>query len=246
MTGPDRTELPGERRSDGSSERVGVLIVDDHPLVRQGLSSLIRQTTDLFICAQAGDAASALSALENARPDVAVVDLSLRGSNGIDLIKEIRRRAPQIDVLVLTMHDEAFYAERSLRAGARGYVMKGEEPDEVLDAIRRVRRGEVYVSPRLHSDMLRRAAQAQDGSGQSKASDPTAVEALSDRELEVFDLVGRGFRTSEIAERLCVSVKTVETHRHRIKEKLGLRTGQQMVRYAIRWVEATQSSPGNV
>src|SRR5690606_33100092 len=143
--------------SEAPRDRVGVLIVDDHPLVRQGLSSLIGQTADLFICAQAADSASALSMLDEARPDVALVDLSLRGSNGIDLIKELRRRAPQIDVLVLTMHDEVFYAERSLRAGARGYVMKGEEPDEVLDAIRRVRRGEVYVSPRLHSELVRRA-----------------------------------------------------------------------------------------
>lgn len=245
MASPSPSEAP--------RERVGVLIVDDHPLVRQGLSSLIGQTADLFICAQAADAASALSMLDEARPDVALVDLSLRGSNGIDLIKELRRRAPQIDVLVLTMHDEVFYAERSLRAGARGYVMKGEEPDEVLEAIRRVRRGEVYVSPRLHSELVRRAAQAgcdapgaARGSGRSRAADPSPVENLSDRELEVFDLVGRGFRTSEIAERLCVSVKTVETHRHRIKEKLGLRTGQQMVRYAIHWVEAAQTSPGDV
>jgi DNA-binding NarL/FixJ family response regulator len=244
--------MSGPRRSQPREERVGVLIVDDHPLVRQGLASLIGQTADLQICAQAADAASALLALDESNPDVALVDLSLRGSNGIDLIKEIRRRAPQVDVLVLTMHDEAFYAERSLRAGARGYVMKGEEPDEVLDAIRRVRRGEVYVSPRLHSELLRRAAQACSdsgthavgSSGSADASDPSAVESLSDRELEVFELVGRGFRTSEIAERLCVSVKTVETHRHRIKEKLGLRTGQQMVRYAIRWVEAGALTPG--
>lgn len=227
-----------QEASSSDPSRVGVLIVDDHPLVRQGLASLIDQTPDLFICAQAADAAGAIVALESASPDVVVVDLSLRGSNGIDLIKEIRRRAPQMDVLVLTMHDEAFYAERSLRAGARGYVMKGEEPDEVLEAIRRVRRGEVYVSPRLATELVRRAAASAASEG---ASDPSAVERLSDRELEVFELIARGLKTSEIAERLFVSVKTVDTHRHRIKEKLGLRTGLEVVRYAIRWLEAAQA-----
>lgn len=212
-------------------DRMGVLIVDDHPLVRQGLTSLINRSPDLRVIGQAPDSKGALAIMAEEEPAVAVVDLSLAGGSGIDLIKEIGKRHPSVIVLVLTMHDELFYAERALRAGARGYVMKGEETDEVLEAIRRVRKGEVYVSEHLHSTLVQRAASP----GPNAPS--SAVENLSDRELEVFELVGRGQPTREIAKQLTVSVKTVETHRHRIKEKLGLSTGTQMVRYAIRWVE---------
>lgn len=214
-----------------ADERMGVLIVDDHPLVRQGLTSLINRSPDLQVIGQAEDRQGALACMAEREPAVAVVDLSLAGGSGIDLIKEISKRHPSVVVLVLTMHDELFYAERALRAGARGYVMKGEETDEVIEAIRRVHKGEIYVSEHLHSTLVQRAA----APGPNAPS--SAVESLSDRELEVFELVGRGQPTREIAKKLTVSVKTVETHRHRIKEKLGLSTGTQMVRYAIRWVE---------
>ncbi|MEX1366290.1 MAG: response regulator transcription factor [Nannocystaceae bacterium] len=214
-----------------NDERVGVLIVDDHPLVRQGLTSLINRSDDLQVIGQAPSGPEALKLMEEREPQVAVVDLSLAGGSGIDLLKEIGKRHPSVISLVLTMHDELFYAERALRAGARGYVMKGEETDEVLEAIREVLKGEVYVSKHLQSVLVQRAADP----GPNAPS--SAVESLSDRELEVFELVGRGQPTREIAKQLSVSVKTVETHRHRIKEKLGLSSGTQMVRYAIRWVE---------
>lgn len=218
-------------------ERVGVLLVDDHPLVRQGLASLINRSQDLRVIGQAPSSQEALKLMEEQEPQVAVVDLSLAGGSGIDLIKEIGKRHPSVTVLVLTMHDELFYAERALRAGARGYVMKGEETDEVLEAIRQVLKGETYVSEHLHSVLVQRAADP----GPNAPS--SAVESLSDRELEVFELVGRGQPTREIAKQLSVSVKTVETHRHRIKEKLGLSSGTQMVRYAIRWVERQAGAP---
>ncbi|MCH9683134.1 MAG: response regulator transcription factor [Deltaproteobacteria bacterium] len=226
-----------QQDSAGSDERLGVMIIDDHPLVRQGLASLINKSSDLRVIGQAPDSQKALALMAEKEPDVAVVDLSLAGGSGLDLIKEIGRRHPSVTVLVLTMHDELFYAERALRAGARGYVKKGEETDEVLEAIRQVRRGEVYVSESLRSTLIQRAADP----GPNAPS--SAVESLSDRELEVFELVGRGEPTREIARMLSVSVKTVETHRHRIKEKLGLSTGTQMVRYAIRWVEREAGAP---
>jgi len=218
-------------------DRVGVLIVDDHPLVRQGLTSLINRSDDLRVVGQAPDSQTALALMAENLPDVAVVDLSLAGGSGLDLLKEIGKRFPSVISLVLTMHNELFYAERALRAGARGYVMKGDETDEVLEAIRKVRKGEVYVSEHLHSVLVQRAADP----GPNAPS--SAVESLSDRELEVFELVGSGQPTREIAKQLTVSVKTIETHRHRIKEKLGLSTGTQMVRYAIRWVERQAGSP---
>lgn len=225
------------RDASADDERVGVLIVDDHPLVRQGLAMLINKSPDLRVIGQAADTQGALALMAEKEPAVAVVDLSLAGGSGLDLLKEIGRRHPTVITLVLTMHDELFYAERALRAGARGYVMKGEETDEVLEAIRQVRKGEIYVSEHLRSTLVTRAADP----GPNAPS--SAVESLSDRELEVFELVGRGQPTREIAKQLSVSVKTVETHRHRIKEKLGLRSGTEMVRYAIRWVEREAGSP---
>ena len=225
------------RDASTADDRVGVLIVDDHPLVRQGLAMLINKSPDLRVMGQAADTQGALALMAEHEPEVAVVDLSLAGGSGLDLLKEIGRRHPSVLTLVLTMHDELFYAERALRAGSRGYVMKGEETDEVLEAIRQVRKGEIYVSEHLRSTLVQRAAEP----GPNAPS--SAVESLSDRELEVFELVGRGQPTREIAKQLSVSVKTVETHRHRIKEKLGLRSGTEMVRYAIRWVEREAGSP---
>lgn len=218
-------------------DRVGVLIVDDHPLVRQGLAMLINKSSDLRVIGQAADTQGALALMAEKEPEVAVIDLSLAGGSGLDLLKEVGRRHPSVLTLVLTMHDELFYAERALRAGSRGYVMKGEETDEVLEAIRQVLKGEIYVSEHLRSTLVQRASEP------GPNAPTSAVESLSDRELEVFELVGRGQPTREIAKQLSVSVKTVETHRHRIKEKLGLRSGTEMVRYAIRWVEREAGSP---
>jgi DNA-binding NarL/FixJ family response regulator len=212
------------------TSRIRVLVVDDHPLVRQGLEHLINQSPDLQACAGAAGYDEALAVLDDAAPDVAVVDLSLAGQSGLDLIRELCKRRPSMPVLVLSMLDETVYAERALRAGARGYIMKGEETDEVLDAIRRVTRGEEYLSPRLRAD--------------PNVSNPaSSLERLSDREFQVFELIGRGLATRGIAKNLGVSVKTVETHRYRIKEKLGLGAANEVVHFAIRWVEKQRQSP---
>jgi DNA-binding NarL/FixJ family response regulator len=218
----------------GEFRRVRVLVVDDHPLVRQGLEHLINQSSDLEACAQASDCDEALAALDQTNPDVAVIDLSLAGDNGLDLIRELGKRCPGLPVLVLSMLDESVYADRALRAGARGYIMKGEETDEVLDAIRRVTAGEQYLSKRLG---------ANPSLGLPGRGPEALLERLSDREFQVFELIGRGLATRGIAKNLGVSVKTVETHRYRIKEKLGLGSANEVVHFAIRWVEKHRQSP---
>lgn len=215
------------RHREAGDDRLGVLIVDDHPLLRHGLSHIIDGTPDFVTCGQAANISSALEVLERAAPHLAVVDLSLGSGSGLDLIREIRRRRPKLGVLVLSMLDEAVYADRALRAGADGYIMKGAETSELLDAIRRVSTGHRYLSPRLREDMA--AAGEEHGSHR--------VRRLTDREFAVFEGIGRGLGTRDIARRLGVSVKTVETHRLRIKEKLGFKAATEMVHYAVRWLE---------
>jgi DNA-binding NarL/FixJ family response regulator len=206
-----------------------VFIVDDHPLVREWLASLVAREADLVICGQAEDAATALASVPLARPDLIVVDLSLNRSSGMELIKDLRAQASTAQILVLSMHEEANIAERALRAGARGYILKGETASQVIDAIRAVLAGQFYVSASLMSQL---AGLLFSGTARSTGS---PVETLSDREIEVFQLRGQGRVTKEIAEQLKVSVKTVETYEARIKEKLGLRTAGELVREAVRW-----------
>jgi DNA-binding NarL/FixJ family response regulator len=220
---------PGSPEAE-QAERIRVLVVDDHPLVRQGLEHLINQSPDLVTCGLAADADEALALAGTTDPDVAVVDLSLAGGSGLDLIGELGKRWPSLPVLVLSMLDETVYAERALRAGARGYIMKGEETDEVLDAIRQVKAGKQYLSPRLRPQ----AASAEDAIAERRLS---PLDRLSSREFQVFELIGRGLATRDIAKTLGVGVKTVETWRHRIKEKLGVKGAHEMVHFAIRWVE---------
>ncbi len=205
-----------------------VLIVDDHPIVRQGLTQLIERVDDLEVCGEAHDAASAAEAIDALEPDVAIVDLMLEGSSGVALIKELKRRRPDTPLLVLSMHDEAVYAERALKAGAHGYIMKEAATSQMLTALRRVLAGEVYVSERMGARILRRmvGGSASDG-----------IEQLSDRELEVFQWLGRGLSVNEIAERLKVSPKTVESFRAHIKDKLDLANSAEVVRVAVRWFE---------
>lgn len=210
--------------------RARILIVDDHPVVRQGLALLIDQQDDLSVCGEAEDASHALSAIEALKPDLALVDVSLKGTDGIDLTKDIKTRFPSLPVLVLSMLDESFYAERALRAGARGYVMKQEATDKILTAIRRVLSGEVFVSERMVNRLLSKMA----GDTETNAESPVAL--LSDRELTVFQLIGRGYSTSRIAEELHLSVKTVETHRAHIKEKLHLSDAADLARCAAQWM----------
>jgi DNA-binding NarL/FixJ family response regulator len=205
-----------------------VLIVDDHPIVRQGLTQLIAQASDLEVCGEAADAATAVLAIDELHPDVAVVDLMLKESSGIELIKDIKSRCPDVRVLVISMHDEAVYAERALRAGAHGYIMKEEATHKVLTAIRRVLAGDVYVSDEMVGRILRRMV----GGNQSDG-----IDRLSDRELEVFQWIGRGLSVGEIADRLKVSPKTIESYRSHIKEKLSLATANEVLRVAVSWLE---------
>ena len=209
------------------SLRAAILIVDDHPIVREGLVRVIDQTPDLSVCGQAENVAQALAVLEKAKPAIVIVDISLGGQNGIELIKDIRVREPDLPMLVHSMYDEAMYAERCLRAGAKGYVMKQEPPTKLLEAVRQVLKGDVYLSEAMTKQMLARMSGGQANKGTSPA------ELLSDRELEVFELLGRGFRTKEIASQLHLSDKTIQTYREHIKEKLQIKDAVSLVRHAV-------------
>lgn len=209
-----------------------VLVVDDHPIVRQGIAQLINREDDLAVCCEAGDAEQALEELARRPCDIAIVDMSLPGISGIELIKTLRVRHPAMPILVISMHDESLYAERALRAGARGYIMKQEATEKVLTAIRRILHGETYVSDRMHAKILQRII---DNRSETPAS---PVSHLSDKEIEILRLIGMGLGTSDIARELNRSVKTVEAHRANIKEKLDLKTATELVRFAVQWVES--------
>ena len=208
-----------------------VFIVDDHPLVRDGLSTLINQEADLEVCGTAEDASSALAAMAASRPHIALVDISLKNKSGLELIKDLKIQAPEMAVIVVSMHDEMLYAERALRAGARGYVMKRETTRNVLAAIRRVLEGGVYLSDSVVAKMATLVA----GQRERESAGAERVEQLSDRELEVFRLLGRGKSTSEIARILNINYKTVQAYCARAKEKLGLTTAIELRRAATRW-----------
>ena len=211
-------------------EPAKVLLVDDHPIVRQGLAQLLEQENDLIVCGEADDARGALEAIDRLKPDIAIVDIMLKDINGIELIKKIKSRLGKLPVLVMSMHDESLYAERALRAGARGYIMKEEATDKMLIAIRKVMQGEIYLSEGMISRILHRLAD-----GKSQADSP--LDRLSDRELEVFQLIGEGLGTRQIAERLTVSVKTIESYRAHIKEKLELNTSTEVMHQAVQWLQ---------
>jgi DNA-binding NarL/FixJ family response regulator len=206
-----------------------VFIVDDHPLMRQGLSLLINQQQDLEVGGWAEDAETALQAIANNRPSVMIVDISLNGSDGLDLLKTIRSFDGTLPVLILSMHDESVYAERALRAGANGYIMKQQATEEVLAAVRRILNGGVYLSDGMSNKILQQYV------GGVPASASSRISNLSDRELEVFCLVGEGRATREIANQLRLSVKTIETYQAHIKEKLVLRSGRELIQQAIQW-----------
>ncbi|MEN6616440.1 MAG: response regulator transcription factor [Syntrophorhabdus sp.] len=209
-----------------------ILIVDDHPILRKGLALVINQELDLAVCAEAENAQQAIESIEKDIPDMAIVDISLPGIDGIELIKELRMRHKDIPVLVVSMHDETLYAERSLRAGARGYIMKQEALDKLLIAIRKVLDGEIFVSERITTKMLEKFVSVE---GVNQATSP--IDLLSNRELTVFRLIGQGNKTRQIAERLHLSIKTVESYRAHIKEKLKLNDGTDLLKYAIQWVQ---------
>ena len=208
-----------------------IFIVDDHPLLRRGLSELINRESDMTFCGEAEDSPSALKAISMIKPDLVIVDISLKGYNGIELIKNLKAIDPKVQILVLSMHDESIYALRVLKAGAKAYVMKQEVVDKVMEAIRRIRAGKVFVSERVASRMLDHVAVGGDPAQDSP------VDMLSDRELEIVNMIGSGLPTREIAARLHISIKTVESHRARIKEKLDIKNAIQLVQFCVRWVE---------
>ena len=212
-----------------SARKSRIFLVDDHPIVRQGLSLLIDREPDLMVCGVADGAASALNAMANAMADVLVLDISLEGPDGLELLKTIRVKQPHLPVLILSMHDELIYAERAMRAGANGYIMKQEATEKVLVAILKILEGKVYLSDRLTNTMLQHYAR-----GVSPANSSSLVN-LTDRELEVFRLIGEGHGTRQIADELHLSVKTIESYQAHIKEKLALRNARQLLQHAIEW-----------
>ncbi|MBV8781407.1 MAG: response regulator transcription factor [Phycisphaerae bacterium] len=205
-----------------------VLLVDDHPIVRQGLTQLINAESDLIVSAEASSAREAMQKLEGALPDIVIVDISLEDRNGVELIKDIVARHPRLPCLALSMYDETMYGVRVLRAGGRGYVMKQEAPTKVVAAIRRVLQGHIYVSENMATRLVDQYVMTTNA-----PTSPTSE--LSDRELEVLTLIGRGLGTREIAEKLFLSVKTIEAHRERMKEKLKLKSGPELIRYAVQF-----------
>jgi len=214
------------------SGKIRVFVVDDHPIVRQGLSQLIDRDPGMRVCGEAEDARAALEAIETLKPDIMIVDVALQGPDGIELLKTIRARDSKLPVLMLSMHDESLYAERALRAGANGYIMKQEATERVLVAIRQILGGEVYVSDRMAQKMMHQFI------GRSGMAKRSTMEELTDRELEVFRLIGQGHGTRQIAEELHLSVKTVESYYAHIKEKLSLKNARELVQRAVQWVSS--------
>lgn len=209
---------------------INVLLVEDHPMFRERLASIISKRGDMSVCGEADNVQDGLRLAETLRPNIAIVDITLRGSNGLDLLKDLKARGIDMPVLVLSMHDEAIYAQRVLRAGARGYITKYEASSEVMVAIEQVLNGEVYLSRRMTAQMLGRLAAGK------KSGEAGDVSALTDRELEVFQRIGRGETARDIASGLHVGATTIDTYRARIKEKLGLRNGSELQRRAMEWV----------
>ena len=209
-----------------------IVIVDDHPLFRKGLEELIHSEGSFAVCGEAGNAAEAMEVIRKLNPDLAIVDLTLPGANGIELIKNTRAEFPKLPILVLSMHDESLYALRALRAGAEGYVMKHEAMANVIQAIHEVFNGRPYLSPAMAAQVITKFAH-RDAEG---AADP--VERLSDRELEILELIGKGNEVRQIAKLLHLSPKTVETHRAHIKDKLDLKNSREVARFALQWLSA--------
>jgi DNA-binding NarL/FixJ family response regulator len=214
---------------DVQAKKYRVLLVDDHPIVRQGLALLIDREADLSVCGEADGAHAAFHAIETLRPDIVLLDISLNGPDGLEVLKEIRMKSGSLPVLILSMHDESIYAERAMRAGANGYIMKQEATEKVLIAIRRILQGDVYLSDRLTTTMLQQYVRG----GAHARSSPLLN--LTDRELEVFRLIGEGHGTRKIADDLHLSVKTIESYQAHIKEKLALRNARELVQHAIEW-----------
>ena len=212
------------------------MLVDDHPIVRQGLRLMIDLEPDLVVCGEAQSEREARTAIRELQPDVVVVDISLAQGDGLELVRDAHAQHPELPMLVLSMHDELLYAERALRAGAKGYVMKQEATEKVMEGIRRVLAGELYVSEKMAARLMSQAVSSKG------APEENPLSRLSDRELEVFTMIGHGVGTREIAKKLFLSVKTVEAHREHIKEKLNLKNGTELMRFAVQYT--LQEAPG--
>ncbi|MFB3892127.1 MAG: response regulator [Phycisphaerae bacterium] len=207
-----------------------LVVVDDHPIVRRGVVQIIEGEADLTVVGTAEDSKGAMAVIEECSPDAVVTDITLKGSSGIDMIREIAARWPKLPVIVFSMHDESFYAERVLRAGARGYVTKGDPSQKLIDGIHRVMTGEVYVSDKVAAKMLQGMVEGPRQTG------GFPIDSLSDREFEVFGLIGEGLQTRDVAGKLKLSIKTVESHRENIKRKLGIENATELLQRAIHWV----------
>lgn len=214
------------------AKSIPILVVDDHPLIRSAIRSLVEAQVEKAVCIEAASAKEALAKAAAQKTAAAIVDVSLPDKSGIDLIRSLKMRHPQLAVLVYSMHDESLYAEQAMRAGAGGYVMKDESPERLIEGLRAVLRGEMFVSPKLTAMMLGAYVRGSRGA-QVRAS----VDLLSERELQIFDGIGRGLSTQQIARKYTISAKTVETYRSHIKTKLGLSNGHELVQSAVRWVE---------
>ena len=219
---------------DPSPNKWRIFLVDDHPIMRRGLAQLIDQQDDMMICGEADDATVAVSLIEDVVPDLVVADISLKGSDGLELVKHLRTRHPSLRMLVLSMYDESLYAERAIRAGAHGYIMKEAATENFLTALRRVLQGEIYLNPVIASRIVRDVIHG------SHDIPKSPIDKLSDRELEVFRWIGRGRSAREIALELHLSVKTIETHVSHIKEKLALRNYRELTQRAVRWLLANE------
>lgn len=221
-------------RKDANGGRRKILLVDDHPILREGLCRRINDEPDLMVCGESASASEALACIAQLMPDLAIIDISLKESNGLDLLKSIQSLHPGLLTLVLSMHDESFYAERALRVGARGYIMKEEPPQKLIDAIHQVLNGELIVSEEMAHRILKNF------SGHRVKIGGSPLDQFTNREFETFHLIGQGLTTRQIADRLHVSAKTVEVHRVNIKRKLRVSTGPELIRYAVQWYEANR------
>jgi DNA-binding NarL/FixJ family response regulator len=229
--------MTAQQSLQNGSAKFRVLLVDDHPLVRRGLSEVIAREPDMETCGEAGDVAEGLAEAQRTKPNIVVLDLTLKTGHGLELIEKLKSHDSDIKILVSSMHDEMLFAERVLRAGARGYISKQEPPESLIRAIRQVLHGELYLSPRMTSRILNRVA-----SGASGQDDP--VQGFSNREIEVYEMIGQGLTIQQIASRLHLSPKTIETHREKIKQKLNVTNSAELNRRAVQWVlERGWSSP---
>lgn len=230
-------------RKTATVRKTQVLLVDDHPMVRQGMKQMIERQAGFKVCAETDSASEAISLIREHEPDIAIVDITLADTSGVELVKDIRAMFDQTKVIVASMHDESIYAERCMRAGAMAYVNKQSSGDELCEALRQVGNGHVYVSSATSDRLLKQMVSGEKSENKGLAN---SVEALSDRELEVFQMIGQGLRTREIAERLCLSIKTIETYRENIKQKLELEHGTELIRRAVYWDLAQQQGGANL